>query len=62
MEIDGFGPSINGMNLGHSLAGHDDDIEHDDLEYKTWKQVTKKDRAVVAAERNRLFKGDHLNG
>jgi len=61
MEIDGFGPSINGMNLGHSLAGHDDDIEHDDLEYKTWKQVTKKDRAVVAAERNRLFKGDHLN-
>ena len=60
MEIDGFGSSVNGATLGHSLSGHDDDIAHDDLEYKTWKQVTKKDRALVAAERNRLFKGDHL--
>lgn len=38
-----------------------EDIEVDDLEYKTWKQVTKKDRARVAAERHRLFKDDQLN-
>lgn len=61
MEIDGIGPPVIGSILGHSLAGQDDHNEHDDLEYKTWKQVTKRDRALVAAERNRLFKGDHLN-
>jgi len=61
MEIDAVGPPVNGSTLSHPLAGHDDDTEHDDLEYKTWKQVTKRDRALVAAERSRLFKGDHLN-
>lgn len=61
MEIDGFGSSVNGIGLNHSLIAREDDIDHDDLEYKTWKQVTKKDRALVAAQRNRLFKGDHLN-
>lgn len=61
MEIDSIGPPMNGTTLGHPLAGHDDDTEHDDLEYKTWKQVTKRDRALFAAERSRLFKGDHLN-
>ena len=54
MDIDG--PSINGMSLGQGLA----DL-HEDEEYKIWKQVTKKDRALVAKERNRLFKGDRLN-
>jgi transcriptional activator SPT7 len=55
MDIDG--PSINGLSLGQALA---DDL-HEDEEYKIWKQVTKKDRALVAKERNRLFKGDRLN-
>ncbi|EAW09677.1 SAGA histone acetyltransferase complex subunit SPT7 [Aspergillus clavatus NRRL 1] len=36
-------------------------VELEDPEYKVWKQVTKKDRAVIAAERHRLFKGDKLN-
>src|SRR5204862_5193557 len=55
MDIDG--PSINGLPLGHGIG---DDVE-EDTEYKIWKQVTKKDRAQLAAERNRLFKGDKLN-
>jgi transcriptional activator SPT7 len=56
MDLDG--PSMNGMSLGHGLAP--DDL-HEDEEYKIWKQVTKKDRALVAKQRNRLFKGDRLN-
>lgn len=38
----------------------EEDADHDDLEYKTWKQVTKKDRAIIASERHRLFRDDHL--
>ena len=37
-------------------------IEHEDDDYRLWKQKTKKDRAVMAAERHRLFRGDSLNG
>jgi transcriptional activator SPT7 len=56
MEVDGFGASINGASvLGSS------EVEYEDPEYLIWKQVTKKDRALVAAERHRLFKGDKLN-
>lgn len=36
-------------------------MELEDPEYKVWKQVTKKDRALIAAERHRLLKGDKLN-
>ncbi|KAL4810533.1 hypothetical protein BDV18DRAFT_131217 [Aspergillus unguis] len=36
-------------------------VELADPEYKVWKQVTKKDRALIAAERHRLFKNDKLN-
>ena len=36
-------------------------VEQEDEEYKLWKQKTKKDRAMVAAERHRLFKGDKIN-
>ncbi|KAL9106969.1 MAG: hypothetical protein Q9227_008092 [Pyrenula ochraceoflavens] len=36
-------------------------VEEEDEEYKLWKQKTKKDRALMAAERHRLFKGDKLN-
>ncbi|KAI9823289.1 MAG: Transcriptional activator spt7 [Thelocarpon impressellum] len=60
LDVDGCASSVNGLALGHGPAGQDE-AEHEDLEYKTWKQVTKKDRALVAAERNRLFRGDRLN-
>lgn len=54
LDIDG--PSLNGLTLGQVPENI-----HEDEEYKIWKQVTKKDRALVAKERNRLFKGDKLN-
>lgn len=54
-EADGTGVSVSGFNL------ENEDAELDDLEFKTWKQVTKKDRAIIAAERNRLFREDRLN-
>lgn len=55
MEIDGFG-GVNGASLlGASV------VDYDDPDYKTWKRVTKKDRAIAALERHRLFKGDKLN-
>ena len=50
--VNGIIPSVNGAN---------EEPETDDLEYKTWKQVTKKDRAIVTAERHRLFNGDCLD-
>lgn len=46
---------INGLSLTPT-----DEIEEDE-DHKIWKQVTKKDRALVAKERNSLFKGDKLN-
>jgi transcriptional activator SPT7 len=58
MDIEG--PSINGIALGQALGAAADDLQEDE-EYKIWKQVTKKDRALVSRERNRLFKGDKLN-
>ncbi|KAF2466696.1 uncharacterized protein BDR25DRAFT_327779 [Lindgomyces ingoldianus] len=54
-DVDGTGASVSGFTLDS------EDADLDDLEYKTWKQVTKKDRALIAGERNRLFRGDHLN-
>ncbi|EKD15006.1 uncharacterized protein L3040_003796 [Drepanopeziza brunnea f. sp. 'multigermtubi'] len=53
-------PSINGISLGQALGAAADD-SRDDEEFKIWKQVTKKDRALVAKERHRLFRGDRLN-
>jgi len=53
MEIDAIGNS--------AVSSTHDDADEDDADFKTWKQVTMKDRALVAAERNRLFRGDHLN-
>jgi transcriptional activator SPT7 len=55
MEIDG-GASVNGMGPLGTI-----DADYDDPDFKIWKQVTKKDRALVTAERHRLFKGDRLN-
>lgn len=59
MDIDGLDLSLNINAL--SAGGFVDEAEHGDAEYNAWKQVTKKDRAIVTAERHRLFKGDHLN-
>lgn len=58
IDIDGLDSSLNG--IAPSIGGASEEI-HDDLEYKTWKQVTKRDRALVTADRHRLFKGDALN-
>ncbi|RDW73791.1 hypothetical protein BP5796_07233 [Coleophoma crateriformis] len=51
--------SINGISLGQALGVAGEELLEDE-EYKIWKQVTKKDRALVAKERNRLFKADSL--
>lgn len=59
IDIDGLDSSLNG--IGPSNGGAGEEVEHDDIEYKTWKQVTKRDRALVTAERHRLFKGDRIN-
>lgn len=62
-QIDGMdmdGPSINGIILGQALGAAADDLREDE-DYKVWKQVTKKDRALVARDRHRLFRGDKLN-
>jgi len=53
MEVDGLGTSV--------ISSHTEEAEEDEAEFKTWKQVTKKDRAIAASERNRLFRGEHLN-
>ena len=55
MELDNFGDTEHGHGIGQAQ------IDFDDPEFKIWKQVTKKDRAAVTAERHRLFKGDKLN-
>ncbi|KAJ4414800.1 Transcriptional activator spt7 [Gnomoniopsis sp. IMI 355080] len=56
MEIDG--PSLNGIALSLGEAAEQ---EFEDEEYKIWKQVTKKERALIARERYNLFKGNKLN-
>ncbi|KAH7625665.1 hypothetical protein B0T09DRAFT_392836 [Sordaria sp. MPI-SDFR-AT-0083] len=58
MELDG--PSLNGMALNHAFREADEQA-YEDEEYKIWKQVTKKDRALVAKERFQLFKDNKLN-
>ena len=58
MDIDHLDSSL--VGFGHSMTGIGE-AEHEDIEFKTWKQVTKRDRALVTAERHRLFQGDHLN-
>lgn len=55
-EADGPSASISGTHLDQA-----EEPEQEDEDYKTWKQVTKKDRAQVAAERHRLFKADRIN-
>ena len=62
-QVDGMdldGPLMNGISLNHALGAAADDMR-DDEEYKLWKQLTKKDRAIAARDRHRLFRGDKLN-
>ena len=56
MDIDGDS-SINGIVPSDSVH---EEPENEDPEYQTWKQVTKKDRAVITVERHTLFKDDRL--
>ena len=58
MDIDG--PSLNGMALGQALGEAAEQV-YESEEYKIWKQVTKKDRALLAKERFQLFSGNKLN-
>ncbi|KAL1884158.1 hypothetical protein VTK73DRAFT_6827 [Phialemonium thermophilum] len=58
MDIDG--PSLNGMALGQALGEAAEHV-YEDEQYKIWKQVTKKDRAVLAKERFQLFPNKRLN-
>jgi transcriptional activator SPT7 len=58
MDIDG--PSLNGIALGQAL-GEAAEQAYEDEAYKIWKQVTKKDRALIAKERYQLFAGNKLN-
>ncbi|KAJ5485973.1 hypothetical protein N7530_000273 [Penicillium desertorum] len=57
MDIDGPSTSTTALSAMSVSGG----VEPEDPEYKVWKQVTKKDRARVAAERHRLLRGDKLN-
>lgn len=50
MDMDSSGP-----------AAQPEDLDEDDAEFKTWKQITKKDRAMAASERHKLFRSDQLN-
>ncbi|KAF9873534.1 hypothetical protein CkaCkLH20_08993 [Colletotrichum karsti] len=58
MDIDG--PTLNGMALGQALNDAAEQAFEDE-EYKIWKQITKKDRALIAKERDTLFKDNKLN-
>ncbi|KAI1169872.1 bromodomain-containing protein [Nemania sp. FL0916] len=58
MDIDV--PSINGIALGQALNDAAQQV-YEDEEYKIWKQVTKKDRALITKQRFDLFSGNKLN-
>ena len=55
-ELDGMSSSVNGAGLGPT-----EEPDQEDDDYKTWKQITKKDRAQITAERHRLFRADRIN-
>ena len=44
-----------------ALPSHAPVPEYEEEDYKLWKQKTKKDRAMLAAARHKLFRGDKLN-
>jgi len=55
MELDTM--SITAPGVGSAV----DEPEQEDDDYKVWKQITKKDRAHLAAERYRLLGSDKIN-
>ncbi|KAI4174527.1 MAG: hypothetical protein LQ343_002284 [Gyalolechia ehrenbergii] len=59
MDVDGVEPFVNGIPA--NVPETRQEIEYEDATYKVWKQVTKKNRALVTAERHRLFKGNEIN-
>ncbi|KAI0121881.1 hypothetical protein F4814DRAFT_406868 [Daldinia grandis] len=58
MDIDG--PELNGMVLGQALNEAAQQA-YEDEEHKIWKQVTKKDRALITKSRFQLFNNNKLN-
>ncbi|KAL5596747.1 hypothetical protein BROUX41_006562 [Berkeleyomyces rouxiae] len=58
MDVDG--PSLSGLALTHAI-GETAQAVYEDEEYKIWKQVTKKGRALITRERFHLFKESGLN-
>ena len=59
MDVDSLETSINGVIPPFGEV--QEEVDRGDPEHETWKQVTKKDRALVTVERHRLFKGNELN-
>lgn len=59
MDVDGAEPFVNGISV--NIPETRQEVEYEDATYKVWKQVTKKDRAIVTAERHRLFRGNEIN-
>lgn len=49
------------VDAASSAIPTQEDVDENDAEYITWRQVTKKDRATAAADRNRLFQDDRIN-
>ncbi|KAI1139135.1 hypothetical protein F5Y05DRAFT_339628 [Hypoxylon sp. FL0543] len=58
MDIDG--PELNGTALGQALDEAAQQA-YEDEEFKIWKQITKKDRALITKRRYRLFENKKLN-
>ncbi|KAI1210209.1 uncharacterized protein F4807DRAFT_73215 [Annulohypoxylon truncatum] len=58
MDIDD--PELNGMVLGQALNEAAQEA-YEDEDYKIWKQVTKKDRALITKARYQLFNKNKLN-
>ncbi|KAL8915851.1 MAG: hypothetical protein Q9172_006605 [Xanthocarpia lactea] len=58
-DVDGVESFVNGAAAPTADAQRE--VEYEDAGYKIWKQVTKKDRARVTAERHRLFRGNEIN-
>ncbi|KAI9654868.1 MAG: Transcriptional activator spt7 [Alyxoria varia] len=48
-------------SASHTAFEQQEDLDEEDEDYKIWKQVTKKDRARVTAQRHQLFDGTSIN-
>jgi transcriptional activator SPT7 len=57
----GAGSEAPEMDLSGMPAAAPPVPEYEDEEYRLWKQKTKKDRAMLATARHKLFRGDKLN-